>query len=454
MKRTALTYLKEWLNSEDRLPLVIRGARQVGKTWLVAHFAEQEGKALIEVNLEKKPGLASVFSSNEPEVILTKLSLALGMAHPIDTASSILFIDEIQAAPEVIATLRWFAEDMPQLPVIAAGSLLEFVLGTFQMSMPVGRITYMYLDPLSFEEFLLAKDRPGLLRGIKEFDWRHGMDEVSHARYMDLFKEYLIIGGMPAALKSWLRRGSLKEVGRVQEGILQTYKDDFSKYSEKTSPDILDKVIEWVPQALGEKFVYRAVDKHVPSAKIKQALNLLCQARVCHKVQAVSANGIPLKAELMEKFFKVLFLDVGLCSAELGLSLAEVDSIKELIFINSGGLAEQVVGQLLRTLFPYYKNPSLYYWLNVQRGASAEIDYVIQQGRTVVPIEVKAGKTGTLRSLHRFMFLKNLSRAVRINSSPPNISQITTRDNDGNEISYELRSLPFYLIGELNRLLT
>ncbi len=453
MERTCLKYLREWLYLEDRLPLVVRGARQVGKTWIVSHLAKIEKKTLIEVNLEKKPELASSFSSNEPDIILRNLSLALQMDQPIDPATSILFIDEIQAAPEVFAKLRWFAEDMPDLPVIAAGSLLEFVLGNYQMSMPVGRITFMYLEPLSFEEFLLAKGRPELLRGIKEFEWRYGIDNLSHTRYIKLFKEYLIVGGMPAAVANWVRKDSLQEVSRIHEGVMKTYKADFSKYSGRISSRLLGEVIERVPLDLGEKFVFKRVSEQDRTPTIKTALGLLCKARVCHKVQAVSANGIPLKAETFEKFMKVIFLDVGLCSAALELSLVDIQDLEELILINSGGIAEQVVGQLLRTFFPFYKEPELYYWLNLQKGASAEIDYVIQHGRTVVPIEVKAGITGTLRSLHRFMFLKDLSLAVRINSGLPLISEINTKDRDGNVIKYQLRSLPFYLLSELPRLL-
>ena len=170
-------------------------------------------------------------------------------------------------------------------------------------------------------------------------------------------------------------------------------------------------------------------------------------------MQAVAASGVPLKAKLLEKFFKLLFLDVGLCSSELELSLVGLDTLTELVLINSGGIAEQVVGQLLRTIFPFYRDPELYYWLNVRKGADAEIDYVIQHGENVVPIEVKAGTVGRLKSLHRFMFLKKLSVAVRINSGLPMISDIDTKDNEGNVIKYELRSIPFYLIGELHRLL-
>ncbi len=453
MERTALKYLKEWLYSDDRLPLVIRGARQVGKTWLVSHLAKVEKKQLIEVNLEKRPELASSFSSNDPILIMRSLSIALNMAGPIDPAKSILFIDEIQAAPEVFAKLRWFAEDMPELPVIAAGSLLEFVLGTYHMSMPVGRITYMYLEPLSFEEFLLATGHSGLLRGVKEFEWRYGIDDYSHKKYIELFKEYVIVGGMPAAVANWVRKHSLQDISRIHEGIMKTYKADFSKYGGRISSRLLEKVIERVPRDLGEKFVFTRVSDQDRIPTIKTALNLLCQAKVCHKVQAVSANGVPLKAEILEKFIKLIFLDVGLCSAALELSLVDIGDLQELILINSGGIAEQVVGQLLRTLFPLYKEPELYYWLNLKRGASAEIDYVIQHGRTVVPVEVKAGTTGRLRSLHRFMSLKKLPLAVRINSAPPQISEVDTKDREGQPITYQLRSIPFYLIGELHRLL-
>lgn len=451
MYRTCISFLEKWLAADNRKPLVVRGARQVGKTWIVRHFAHSQGKKLIEVNLEKYPKLASVFFPNDPEVILERLRAAFETA--IIPSECILFIDEIQEAPELFTKLRWFAEDMPELPVIAAGSLLEFVLGKQEFSMPVGRISYMYLEPLSFEEFLVAEERPELVAQVKEFTWEKGISEFTHEKLMNLLKTYMIVGGMPAAVFSWIKHHSLSEVSQVHHDILHTYRDDFGKYSGRIPPVRLNEVLTKVPPSLGEKFVYSSVNRDVRIPIIKESLDLLCQAKLCHKISASAANGVPLGAEIHSQYLKVILLDVGLSSADLGLSLAELLSIEEIDLINKGGIAEQVVGQLLRTIVPFYQEQALYYWLNTDKNASAEIDYVIQHGSTVVPIEVKAGTAGTLKSLHQFMHLKGRSLAVRVNSALPSINEINVKDNQGNKVQYQLRSIPFYLVGELNRLL-
>lgn len=451
LKRTCIEFLKNWYSSDSRKPLVIRGARQVGKTWIVRYFAQSLKKTLIEINLEKHPKLASLFSSNEPSEIVQRLKSAFEIS--LNPSECILFIDEIQAAPELFPKLRWFAEDLPQLPVIAAGSLLEFVLNKHEFSMPVGRISYMYLEPLSFEEFLLAQGKHELLTHIKEFTWRNEIPDFLHEKILSLFKEYLIIGGMPAAVSSWATKRSMHEVSQLHHDILHTYRDDFGKYSGRIPPQRLQEVFAKVPQSLGKKFVYSHVNPDVRIPIIKDALDLLCLAKVCHPVMASSSNGVPLGAEILSHYIKAVLLDVGLCSADLGLFLADLASIDELNLINKGGIAEQVVGQLLRTIGPLYQEPALYYWVNTDKNASAEIDYVLQHRSKIIPIEVKAGTIGSLKSLHRFMHLKKLSLAVRINSGPPSLSEMNVKDTQGNSVQYQLLSIPFYLIGELHRLL-
>ena len=451
MKRTCMSFLNHWMASEDRKPLVIRGARQVGKTWLVHHLAKAHNRTLIEVNLEKRPQLASLFNSNDPAQMLLNLSSAL--REPIDPHASILFFDEIQAAPELFSKLRWFAEDMSELPVIAAGSLLEFTLENHTFSMPVGRISYMHLEPLSFQEFLLAHNDEQLVAYLSAYQWGMEVPSAIHEQLMILFKEYVIVGGMPQAVVKWIAKRSLQEVSQVHHDIIATYRDDFAKYSGRMAIERLDEVLLAVPKYLGEKFVYTRVNPLISISAIKQSLDLLCKARICHKVWGCAANGIPLGAEIQDKYLKVIFLDVGLCSALLGLSLDYLNTTQELILINKGGIAEQVVGQLLRTITPAYVEPTLYYWHRAEKGSNAEIDYVIQHQHRVVPLEVKAGTTGTLKSLHLFMELKGSSLAVRINSDMPSQAEVNVKGNKGEMIHYTLLSLPFYLLGELHRLL-
>jgi len=451
MQRTQMAFLEKWLASDGHKPLVIRGARQVGKTWLVRHFAQTQKRHLVEINFEKNPQFASLFTSNDPHRILLNLSAALNLE--IDPKNSLLFLDEIQAAPDILAKLRWFAEDLPELPVIAAGSLLEFVLEKHSFSMPVGRINYMHLEPLSFEEFLLANHKKILLEYLEAYDYTTDIPSAIHEQLTDLFKEYILVGGMPAAVSKWISNKSLGDLNQVHHDLVATYRDDISKYKGRMMPERLEEVMLAIPKHLGEKFVYAKVNSSISSAAVKQSLDLLCKARVCHRVNGCAANGVPLAAEIQEKYLKMIFLDVGLCSAALGLSLAQLSSTEEIIFINKGGVAEQVVGQLLRTITPPYIEPALYYWHRDERGAAAEIDYVIQHHHRVIPIEVKAGSTGSLKSLHLLMGLKQLSFAVRINSDFPSKTEVNTKDHQGRLVRYTLLSLPFYLIGQLDRLL-
>jgi uncharacterized protein len=451
MKRDHIVFLSSWLKSSSRKPLVIRGARQVGKTWLIRHLAEMHDLKLIELNFEKRPAYATLFSSNDPEEILANITASLGVK--IEPAKTLLFLDEIQAAPHLLAHLRWFAEEMPQLAVVAAGSLLDFALAEHEFSMPVGRIGYLYLEPLSFEEFLDATSHHELRSYLQNYDWKLKIPEALHTQLMHLVKEYLIVGGMPAAVASWATEKSFEAINQIHFDLVTTYRDDFAKYHGRLAIEHLEDVMSSVPRQLGKKFIYKEANPDVATPPLKQALDLLEKARICHTILSSSANGLPLDAETNEKFLKVILLDCGLCSAALGLSLHQLKSIAELSMINSGGMAEQLVGQLLRTLSPAYIPPALYYWQREKQKAEAEVDYVIQHESEIIPIEVKAGTTGTLKSLHQFMGEKKKKVAVRVNSDFPSVGPVQIKDAFGNRVEYTLVSLPFYLVGQLHRLI-
>lgn len=451
MKRDRTLFLAQWLNSNIRKPLIIRGARQVGKTWLIRDFAKTQGRELIELNFEKRPDLESLFSSNEPKEIINNIAALLG--RKVEASKTLLFLDEIQAAPHLLEKLRWFVEDMPELPVIAAGSLLDFALDKHEFSMPVGRISYLYLEPFSFEEFLDAIGQQELRSYLKGYDWSFNIPEAIHIQLIKFIKEYLIVGGMPAAVSNWATEKALDVINQIHFDLLATYRDDFAKYSGRLTIDRLEEIMGSIPRQLGKKFVYKDANAEISSSPLKQALNLLSKARVCHQVVSTSANGLPLGAEADERFLKVILLDCGLCGASLGLSLQQLRSLSEISMINSGGMAEQLAGQLLRTIFPAYIPPSLYYWQRGKKGAEAEIDYIIQHENQVIPIEVKAGTTGTLKSLHQFVKEKKKTTAVRINSDIPTLNFLETKDILGSHIEYKLLSIPFYLIGQLHRLI-
>ncbi len=450
MERRALSYLQKWLISFDRKPLVLRGARQVGKTWLVRHFVKKSNKMLIELNFEKQPQLADLFKSNDPKKILFNLSAEF--QQEFTTENSLLFLDEIQAVPILFARLRWFAEELPELPVIAAGSLLEFLLSEHTFSMPVGRISYMHLEPLSFEEFLLANHKKMLCDYLSAYDFETDIPTSIHEQFISYFKLYLLVGGLPAAVANWIKENSLAEVNRIQYELLGTYRDDFAKYRGRIAIERLHETMTAVPEMLGQKFVMRRVNPDVQTQTVKHALSLLEKARVCHRVSSAAGNGVPLAAEINPKYFKEIFLDVGLCSAALRLNFQDIN-IDEMTLINHGGIAEQVVGQLLRTIDPFYMEPALYYWLREEKSSNAEIDYLIQHGNKVIPIEVKSGSTGGLKSLHLFMELKKSLLAVRINSDFPSKTDINVKNHVGVTVQYQLLSIPFYLMEQISRLL-
>lgn len=451
MDRTFLEFLNKWLKSVRRKPLVIRGARQVGKTWIVRHLAKSQNLKLIEFNFEKTPNLAGLFESNNPRDIIERIEERF--SQKIDPTESLLFLDEIQAKPELFKKLRWFYEDMPELPVIATGSLLEFILGSYEESVPVGRVSYAYLEPLSFLEFLEAQKKKQIVDLIKNYTWDKEINPIIHEELMRLFKEYVFIGGLPKAIASWIEERSIETINDVHRDLLGSYRADFSKYGGKVPPEVLNEVIDSIPHFLGKKFVYNQVDSAADSRKIKEAFNLICMARVGHKVKCTYANGVPLGAEVNSKALKAILLDVGLSSAILGLRLKALEDIEELDTVNKGGIAEQVTGQLLRTIDPCNVEPSLYYWVRHEAGSDAEMDYVIQHSNQIIPIEVKAGSAGSLKSLHLFMKLKELKTAFRIYSGLPRRDNMSIKDSySKHDITYQLNSIPFYLISEIYRL--
>jgi uncharacterized protein len=450
MKRNALSHLSTWFSQPGRKPLVLRGARQVGKTYLVRQFAQEHHLDLIELNFEKNPEYTSLFTSNDVKAIISLLETQHNQS--IEPKNSLLFLDEIQEAPELLAKLRWFAEDLPELAVIATGSLLDFVLEDHDFSMPVGRISYYHLEPLSFEEFLRAIGRDKTVDYFESYTFSQEIPQVLHEQTLEHLRNYLLIGGLPAAVQRWIDTESLFSVSQVQQDLLSSYRDDFGKYKVRINRHYLEEVFTSVPQQLGGKFVYSHVSKDIQSASLKKALDLLCQARVAHKVYCNQATGIPLAAGQKSSPFKVIFLDTGLSNALMGLKLNTFQD-REFLLSNEGGMAEQLVGQLLRSLDPYFIDPSLHYWVREEKTSCAEIDYLIQQGASLIPIEVKAGKTGTLKSLHLLMGLRGWKHAVRFNTDQPSLTQVQIETSLGQQADYQLISLPLYLVGQLPRLL-
>jgi len=458
MKRRLEAALSTWSKHPGRKPLVLRGARQVGKSWLVREWGARRYGPVIELNLERDPHLGSCFKGNDPRATLRRLEAYTGRIISPD-GSALLFLDEIQASPEVLAKLRWFAEELPRLPVIAAGSLLDFALADHSFSMPVGRIAYLHLEPLGFEEFLDALGEQPLARALAELEVKQvrrdpdPFPEALHQKAVALFREYLLVGGMPAAVAQYRTARSLPAIGQVHRDLLATIRDDFAKYADRVHHRRLTAVFDSVPQQLGGKFSFARVDRSERAAALARAVELLCLARVCHRVQASPAVRVPVAAGAEARSFKLLLLDVGLVSAALGLTLEDLEGA-DLTLANQGAVAEQVVGQLLRLNFAAGQSAGLHYWRRAERGSEAEVDYVVQHGAALVPIEVKAGATGSLKSLHVLMAERKWARAVRFNADLPSLVEVRVKTRPGAAANYELLSLPLYLVEQLPRLLS
>ncbi len=434
----------------------MRGARQVGKSHLIRMWGQTRFGRVVEMNLERDPAIARCFSDNDPRAILARLE-AMARARIPPDGSALLFLDEIQAEPAVLAKLRWFAEELPALPIICAGSLLDFALADPTFSMPVGRIAFMHLEPMGFREFLeaMGEERLGALATqITAEDIRAGQATIAplHDRMLDLFRQYLLVGGMPAVVERYRNERSLLSASEVQSDLLATLRSDFAKYAGRVHHGRLNAVLSSVAQQVGGKFRYAQVDRTERSLALAQAVELLSLARVCHRVRGTPATALPLAAGVDEKRFKLILLDVGLLSACLGLSVAELDATADLMLAHRGAVAEQVVGQLLRLGFRAHEEPALYYWHRDARGSEAELDYMTQQGAHIVPVEVKAGTTGSHKSLHIFMAERAFPLAVRFNADLPTITKVVASTRLGTTARYTLLSLPLYLAEELPRL--
>jgi len=453
MRRHTTADLKEWLGDPERRPLIIRGARQVGKTWLVRDLAREEGLDLIELNFERDPRLLRCFRSNDPRTILNELSLVLDRTPGLER--SLLFLDEIQAAGEVLAKLRWFFEDMPELPVIAAGSLLEFTLADHDFSMPVGRVSYAHIEPMSFPEFLDAHGQSQLLDALSA--WRPGQDlsEVAHAGALAWFHRHAMVGGMPAVVAADVAGREPKVCRRLQADLIATYRDDFAKYAGRMDRTILDLVLETATRSVGQKFVYARVGEGVRQRQAKRALELLASARILTLVRKSSANGLPLGAEVREKFRKVALLDVGILHALLGTPAEGAHpSWADLPARFVGQVAEQMATQQLRRREADRggRGPELWYWRR-EKGGAGEIDHLVQVRDRIVPIELKSGASGSMKSLHQFMHDKRLDLAVRCDRNLPSLQDMSLKTTRGDAVRYRLVNIPLTLLWNIDAIL-
>lgn len=440
MERSLYKELKIWKEKASYLPLIVRGARQVGKSYLIEKFGREEFSNLYVINFEKKPQLMSCFKSLDPKDILKDLQLQLGVT--LRPGMDLLFLDEIQDCPQALKSLRYFAEEMPKQHVIAAGSLLEFILEDKNFSFPVGRVEIMNLGPLSFLEYLASCEQKPLVDLLLTVESPDQISAGVHEHLLGFVREFLCIGGMPGVISTFKSSASFLEAKRRQSGILDLYALDFGKYATKYAQHHhLKKLFEKMPDLVGKHFKFSKIDPDCanPARDYRQALNRIRQARLIIPVHMSKGNALPLRSEKSEKKFKVFLLDVGLLVFGLGWENLDLGNIMQ----NSsfrGIVAEQLVAQELNTLQDPFIDRGLYYWENISHKSSAEIDFLINLNGKMLPIEVKSGAIGRLKSLRQYMELKKIDIGIRI------CEKCLAFDNG-------ILSVPFYLISQIPRLL-
>lgn len=416
-KRQIDKYLIEWKDSKRRKPLLLRGARQIGKSCSLRHLGESFDY-FAEVNFETRQELRQIFRDvSDVREITSRLGTILNI--PIIEGRTLLFLDEIQACPEALHSLWTFKENMPELHVAAAGSLLEFTLKDMP-SFGVGRMRSMFMYPMSFDEFLMASGYEQWVVAKNKADYEHPLPPELHNALVQQFRSFLMVGGMPASVAAWTESHDYLQCAEEQEDIQQTYYDDFAKYSGKIDPTLLRNTLRSVVMQIGSKFVYSRVDGGYRSEDVKRALIMLCDAGIIKMVQHSAGNGLPLGAEVNTKFRKYNYLDSGLLLRILDMEMGSARPVTELILagaagdlVNKGKITEMVAGwEIVKNLSPRTDH-DLYYWENNANGATSEVDYLISQDFRIVPIEVKAGVTGKMKSLRLFMRRKHLLEAKR-----------------------------------------
>ena len=403
--------LLSWRKDPDRKVLMLRGARQVGKSSSVRRLGK-DFPYFLEVNFEEDTETRSFFEKGSltPQPICELLAIKYGT--PIIPGKTLLFFDEIQACIPAISALRFFYEKMPDLHVIAAGSLLEFALEEIP-SFGVGRITSMFMYPFSFYEFLHALGEPLLVETIQKAHSKNPLHEVIHHKSVELFKRFLIVGGMPDAVAKYVKTNDLLQVQTVLNSLLVSLKNDFAKYKKRVPLTRLNEVFESVARQAEGKFVYEKAATQASNIQVKQALELLIMAGLVYPVTHTAANGIPLGAEANPKFQRMFLLDTGLFQRILGLEVSQLFVTGDFNTINRGAMAELFVGLELVKNSSCYNPSALYYWQREKNRGNAQVDFLTQRGEKIIPVEVKAGTQGAMQSLRWFMKEKGIEKGVR-----------------------------------------
>jgi uncharacterized protein len=433
LKRSIDPALLSWENNPERLVLLVRGARQVGKTYSVRNL-ESTFRHILEINFEERTEAKSFFEGDLlVQDICEKLTAFFGV--PLIPGETLLFFDEIQTCPNCLRALRFFHERMPDLHVVAAGSLLEFVLAEIP-AFGVGRIQSLFMYPLSFGEFMGAIDSQALWDYARNRKPAEPLDAPIHQKLVDKMRTYMLVGGMPAAVDSYVRKRDLRACQDLIGALLTTFFDDFSKYANRIDPLVLRDTLRSVGSQAGGKFKYASVGADIPGRTAKSALDLLCRAGLAYRVYHTAARGIPLGAHKDHKRLKVIPFDIGIHQRMLGLSLPEIIIADPAKMVHRGHLAEIFAGlQCIMESSPLLE-PELFCWHREARDADAEVDYVFQQSDRIVPVEIKSGLRGSMQSMRLFLKERNLPVGIRL--SAENASRYK-----------DILSLPLYTAGRL-----
>ena len=443
-KRNLLKDLELWKKSRSRKPLILRGARQVGKTSVIEMFGRSFDH-FISLNLERSADKNLFENSTSVEMVLKGIELSKGV-NPLEP-NTLLFVDEIQNSGRAIQLLRYFYEDHPQIHVVCAGSLLEAIMKKEGFSFPVGRVEFLYMHPLTFDEYLQAFGKNKILEALQNVTLENPPDNHLHQMAGELFNEYCFVGGMPAVVESFLDKKSYTLIADIKESILMALKDDVAKYSHVAESKYLRHVIEYAPFSVGDRIKYEKFGHSLYRGReIKHAFELLEYAMIVQRVYGSQALMPPIQPNFAVAP-KLVYLDSGLVIHKLGLTF-ETSSATDLNSIFRGNFAEQVAGQSLVSENARRHEAPCFWYRNAQ-SSIAETDYSYLHDNQVIPVEVKSGKAGSLKSLHQFMKTSNSKQAVRLYSGKFQNDEVNVSD-----AKFNLVSIPFYLQWRLKEILS
>lgn len=403
--------LADWVESPIRKPLLLRGARQVGKTESVRNLGRGFA-SFVEINFELDRDVHALFRrSLSPKLLMENLGAYTEKS--IVPGQSLLFFDEIQACPDALRALRFLHEEMPELHVIAAGSLLEFALAEIP-AYGVGRIRSLFMYPMAFDEFLTAVAGEELLKLKSEASPGAPLEEPLHHKLWDYLIKFIALGGLPEVISTYIKTQDINHCIRIQSDLIITLQDDFRKYKEQVPASRLMQICQTVAQQAGDKFVYTRVAEDMNQRQVREGIQLLSMAGLIHSVTYTSVGALPLASGMNTRYRKFLLFDTGIAMRILdqGIGRMLVDSSWE--EINKGALAEQFAGTEILKYFDPYTPAQLFYWHRTGSGGKAEIDYVLSHAGKILPVEVKSGGRGAMQSLHLFMKEKKIERGVRI----------------------------------------